>query len=55
MYLICETAHSFCEQATMFLDISEMCSTQTENKTLSTSKRCFFEFETVQNLSLIHI
>ena len=55
MYLICETAHSFCEQATMFLDISEMCSTQTENKTLSTSKRCFFEFETVQNNCMLWI
>ena len=49
MSFICETTHSFCQQATLFLDISEACSTQTENKALSTSKRCFFEFETVQN------
>ena len=37
------------QQATLFLDIGEACSTQTEHITLSTSKRYFFESETVQN------
>ena len=48
MSFICETTHIFVfRQATLFLDIGEACSTRTENKTLSTDKRCFFESETV--------
>ena len=57
MSFICETTHSFCQQTTLFLDINEVCSasTQTENKALSTSKRCFFEPETVQNNCMLWI
>ena len=45
---ICETIHSFCQRATSVLDISEACSTQQRErrKKLSTSKRCFVQFET---------
>ena len=43
------------QQAILFLDIGEACSTQTEHITLSTSKRYFFESETVQKECMLWI
>ena len=44
MSFICETTHSFCERATLFLDISEACLTQYRTKPCPPARDASFSF-----------